>query len=246
MNLVLNARDASPAGSTITVRTEAREVQVERLLAFGSISPGSYVSISVEDSGVGIAPQVLAHIFDPFFSTKGAGEHSGLGLSMVAGFVQQSGGGIEVQSEVGLGTTMTIHLPMVLSSTATSRAASTEPVVLLLEDDAMVRAGIAGLLRWLGFAVREAATESEALALFPGRGAAVALITDVILSGSKSGIDVARVLRGRDPSLPVLFVSGYSEQLLDGEPALFGKVGMLGKPFSRDKLREELDKLLRG
>lgn len=246
MNLVLNARDASPAGSTITVRTQAREVQVERPLSFGSLCPGSYVSISVEDTGSGIAPHVLEHIFEPFFSTKGAGEHSGLGLSMVSGFVQQSGGGIEVSSEAGRGTIMTIHLPRIMTPTTAPRLAASERIVLLLEDDSLVREGIARLLRGLGFVVREAATESEALALFPGPGAAAALITDVVLAESRSGLDVARVLRQRDPSLAVLFVSGYCETMAGGQPMLTGKVGTLEKPFTREQLKAELERLLPG
>jgi two-component system cell cycle sensor histidine kinase/response regulator CckA len=252
VNLVLNARDAMPHGGTVTISTgsmERYESSAEQL----DVHPGQYVRLSVEDTGTGLEPQTQAHMFEPFFTTKRLGEGTGLGLSTVFGIVQQSGGHIGVESELGHGTTFHIYFPRVSAIALpvsrnpppSSAPAGTE-TTLVVEDEDSVRSLIAGVLRELGYTVVEAKNGVEALELHARHPSPIAfMITDVVMPGL-TGPALAQRLAPLAPQMKVLFISGYAADTLLRRGALEDGVAFLQKPFTPDvlaiKAREILDR----
>jgi CheY-like chemotaxis protein len=252
LNLVVNARDAMPDGGRVTIRTAAAEVTPAEAQAHPDARPGPHVVLSVADTGCGMADEVKAHIFEPFFTTKGPGKGTGLGLATVYGIVKQSGGHIRVESAPGRGSEFAVYLPRVdppedararePGSRETRRGTET---VLLAEDEDGVR-GFAGLaLRAAGYTVLEAADGREALRVadrYPDR--IDLLVTDMVMP-HLGGSGVARELTGRNPSLRVLFLSGYTEDAVVRDGALAAGSGFLQKPFTAAgltrKVREVLD-----
>ena len=215
LNLALNGRDAMPRGGELIVETANAELDQADV---ADLAPGRYVAISVTDSGGGMTPEIKAKAIEPFFTTKGAGGGTGLGLSMVYGFARQSGGGLRIESEPGLGTTVTIYLPQSDEAREPSQAPS-RPArevrgegqsILVVEDDPRVRLVTARRLRELGYAVAEAAGSQEALDLLDRRAFDL-LLTDVLMPGGLSGPDLARQVLRRHPGLNVLFASGYAD-----------------------------------
>ncbi|MCC6900407.1 MAG: response regulator [Polyangiaceae bacterium] len=226
VNLVKNARDALPHGGRIAV--------VLRRAAQG-------IELSVSDSGTGIAPDVLPHIFEPFFSTKAADQGTGLGLACTYGIVRQLGGTITVESEPGRGTTFRVRLPAASNEPATDGARDTEPpppssvtTVLVLEDDAAQRSLASVLLRRSGYRVVTAADGAEAQRVMLAQPVDV-LLADVVLPGS-SGPAVAAELTTRHPALATLYMSGYSEAVLSDHGLAQGSAGFIAKPFTRTAL----------
>ena len=251
LNLSLNAQDAMPGGGTLTI--EASNVVVDRVYAagVGLDRTGDTIMISVADTGTGMPKEVMARAFEPFFTTKALGKGTGLGLSMVCGFVRQSGGQVLIDSEPGQGTVVRIYLPRalppapVVPALARAGVAGGSESILLVEDNDLVRAHTETMLRGLGYQVAAVSDGPAAL-----RGLAEGLhpdllLTDVILPGGMTGRDVAEAAQGRVAGLRVLFISGYSGDVLMENGRLPPGVDLLAKPFRRSDLaarvRAQLD-----
>jgi CheY-like chemotaxis protein len=217
-----------------------------RSQATGDLPAGTYVSISVQDNGAGMDETTMARVFEPFFSTKPVGKGTGLGLSQVYGFVRQSGGTVSVDSAPGRGTTVSLLLPASRTGAAADQAAPDPPVrrtaplnVLLVEDDADVAALAQVMLTELGHAVTLAEDPKAALALARKDPRFTLLLTDVVMPGGKTGVDLAREVTGLRPGLPVLLSSGYTgEALASAEDAPWP---LLRKPYTLDALARAID-----
>jgi PAS domain S-box-containing protein len=231
VNLALNARDAMPSGGTLRIATS--EVEVAAPLAREhAVTPGRYAVLSVSDTGVGMDATTRERIFEPFFTTKPHGQGSGLGLASVYGTVSQSGGFVRVRTAPGEGTTFDIHLPCPTDPAAAGSGSAARPTILLAEDEEVVRALTAEVLDRAGFDVVAAADGAEALRLYGEIGEGIsALVTDLVMP-TVGGRELAGEVRRRDPSLPIVFMSGYSDDPLDPEADLADDVAFLQKPFS--------------
>jgi CheY-like chemotaxis protein len=232
INLAINARDAMPDGGTLAIETGVA---------------GEHVRLAVSDTGTGIAAEVLEHIFEPFYTTKDVGLGTGLGLATVHGIVTQSGGRVEVASDLGLGSTFTVLLPAASSEhtdepveqRAQPRLGGTE-TLLLCEDEDAVRQLVELVLRGAGYTVHSAATPQEALALADRHGDAIAaLVTDIVMPGM-SGLELAERLS----PLRALFLSGYSAEAADRAGGLPPGSAFLEKPFDHGALLAEVRELL--
>ena len=242
LNLCINARDAMPDGGRILIET--RNVSFDTASARErDLPPGPYVALSVTDSGTGISSDVLERVFDPFFTTKPLGQGTGLGLSMIHGFVHQSGGEIGITSEVGHGTTIVLHLPRHLGVVKAETidlavqgpvAAGTE-TVLVVDDEATVRMLVVEALEELGHRVIEATNGSEGLRALETNQAIDLLVTDVGMPGlnGRQLADAARLLR---PDLRILFITGYAEHAVFDNGQLEPGMRILTKPFAMDAL----------
>ena len=250
LNLAINARDAMAGSGRLTVSTANVGLEEGGL---GELGPGSYVRISVADTGAGMAAEVVERAFDPFFTTKPVGEGTGLGLSMIYGFARQSGGLAVIDSEVGVGTTVSVYLPRRLgacveaspcaaASAAQARAQPGE-TVLVVDDDEAVRELLVTVLEELGYVVLQAADGPGALALLAGEDRVDLLIADLGLPGL-GGRQVAQAARAERPGLSVLFITGYAEDA----PQATTEAGtaLIGKPFGLEvvaaRVREMLDR----
>jgi PAS domain S-box-containing protein len=243
VNLALNARDAMPQGGTI--RLGARHAPIGATGAEPEVPAGDFVRISVSDTGRGMAAETLERATEPFFTTKGAGRGSGLGLSMVYGFVRQSGGGLRIESAPGSGTRVILYLPtardrpQALPAAAAPHASGRGESVLVVEDDADVRGIACAFLRSAGFRVVAAADAAQALALLDGGEPVDLLFTDLMLGPGMDGHALAREARLRRPQLAVLLASG--DEARAGIPTGFS---LLRKPYLRDRLTAEVRRLL--
>jgi PAS domain S-box-containing protein len=253
VNLCVNARDAMPSGGELTIRTRRKEV-VDRS---SGADPGTYAAISVTDTGHGMDPATQTRIFEPFFTTKAIGKGTGLGLSLVYGFVRQSGGFIEVHSELGRGATFEIFLPAISGSEATKSKAAIRNLpmprgsetILLVEDEASVRTLAARVLRGCGYSVFEATDGYDALRVAEGLYDGIDLVlTDVVMPGGMGGRKVAECVLASHPDAKVLYVSGYTDDALVRHGVKEDSISFLQKPFSPDslarKVREVLDQPL--
>jgi signal transduction histidine kinase/ActR/RegA family two-component response regulator len=254
LNLAVNARDAMPQGGTLTLQTLNTTLDEVYTRQYPDVTPGRYVRLDVSDTGTGIAPEVLAHMFEPFFTTKGVGKGTGLGLATVMGIIKQAGGHVTVYSEVGVGSTFKVYLPVCIESETTDdEAKPARPmrsiggeVVLLVEDEEGVRRLARRTLEEWGYTVLEAATPAEALRLgaeYPGD--IHLLLTDVIMP-EMSGPAVAEVLRRAFPALPVLYISGYTDDAIAHHGVLEPGVAFLGKPFTAAELTARVRAALDG
>ena len=236
VNLALNARDAMPDGGVISIRAEQRPTALASAKA-----AGDYVVFSVDDTGRGMTPDVLSRAFEPFFTTKAIGRGSGLGLSMVYGFVTQSGGRLDIDSEPGRGTRVALFLPVAAAGDATAPADVAVPElhgteeVLVVEDEPEVRHVAAAFLRALGYRVVAVGTAAEALEQLARHEGFALLFTDVMLGGGMNGIELAHAARSLRPGLAVLLASGYDEPALPGNAAP-GAFALLRKPYRREQL----------
>ena len=251
LNLALNARAAMPGGGTLTIRAENRELADGPAAAEGAMAPGRFVEIAISDTGIGMTPEVLERAFEPFFTTKDIGEGSGLGLSMVYGFVQQSGGRIEMESRPGKGTTIRLllqaaetHAP---TESATQPVAVVEPrggTILIVEDDPDVRAATTMMLDSLGYGVVEADDAVAALAILDAQEGIDLLFTDVMMPRGMNGFELADTAARRAPGLRVLLTSGYPEAELRKTGVDDQRFRLLTKPYSRETLTETLNTIL--
>ncbi len=250
LNLAINAREAMPEGGEFTIH--AANVRVDASMAADSdLAPGAYVVIDVTDTGRGIPPEILGQVFEPFFTTKDIGEGSGLGLSMVQGFVRQSGGHVRIASEVGKGTSVKLYLPREAEQAKSEPAAnppapaqSVEPRarIVVVEDDPAILSFVVESLTRLGYRVEAAADGRAALDLLDRLGDARLLFCDVVLPGGMDGFEVAAEARRRWPHLAVLLTSGYPER--NQERAAKSDFPLLFKPYRRAALTERVAELL--
>jgi CheY-like chemotaxis protein len=255
LNLCVNARDAMGESGTLTISTSVVDLAPGERFHGEAVAPGRYACIAVRDTGVGMDAETLERVFDPFFTTKPAGKGSGLGLSMVYGFVKQSKGYVTIESERGVGTTVSLLLPelgeapLVAEGPPVAKTEGAEPRgrgerILIVEDEPNVRRLAVMLCEGLGYGVDEAGSAPEALALLPKLSSLKLLLTDIVLAGGMRGDELAlEVLRLR-PEVKVLFMSGYTESGI-GEPWQSRGYALLHKPFRLAELarmlRDELD-----
>lgn len=243
LNLCLNARDAMPGGGRLTIETANAHLDVDYARKEGDLVPGQYVLIAVSDTGTGIDTKTLERVFEPFFTTKDVGKGSGLGLSMVYGFVKQSAGHVRIYSEPGLGTTIKLYLPrahepepQIMDERPASAAQPGREHILLVEDDELVRDHVAMLLKTLGYQVSVAANGADALETLQCLGTVDLLFTDVVMPGSMTGRQLADTVRQTHPHMPVLFSSGYTENAIVHHGRLDPGVYLLQKPYRRQEL----------
>jgi len=253
LNLAVNARDAMPAGGSLTIETANATLDEDYAQQNVEVRPGEYVMVAVSDSGTGMTPEVLERAFDPYFTTKPVGKGTGLGLSMVFGFVKQSGGHIKAYSEVGHGTTVRLYLPRSAQSQEDARSLrntadavpSGSETILVVEDDPLVRAHVGGQLRSLGYGVIEVADGAAALVVLSNDRHVDLLLTDMVMPGGMNGRDLAERARRRRPGVRILFMSGYADSALSHRDQLAWREHLLNKPFRRQdlaaKVREALD-----
>ncbi|MDB5507948.1 MAG: putative sensor histidine kinase with and Response regulator receiver domain [Hyphomicrobiales bacterium] len=245
LNLAVNARDAMPEGGTLRVRGEnAPDVQDEDLA-------GDFVRIAVSDNGSGMSAEIIARVFEPFFTTKGIGKGSGLGLAQIYGFAKESGGGVRISSEVGVGTTVSVLLPRTRrvplaadlvsdDSARIHRSARTSPeaTVLLVEDDDEVAALVGEMIEQLGYDVTRVATGAAALgAMANGRDIDV-VFSDILMPGEMSGADLAREIRRRRPDMPIVLTTGYDGEARVATDQL--RLPVLRKPYRLEALARVL------
>ncbi len=250
MNLALNARDAMPRGGNITIETANVRFDDDAADTGMEICPGRYVMLAISDTGTGIAPEIRPHIFEPFFTTKAVGRGTGLGLAVVHGIVKQSGGHIAISSEMGVGTTFNIYLPVVEEQPARPDTDALKPpngheTILLAEDEASVRQLSAVALQRFGYNVLKAASGQEALDLLKTSGRKIDLLLTDLVMPEMSGRELAEAVLGRFPGIKVLYLSGYTDDAVVRHGILQSDVAFLQKPFTpivlARKVREVLD-----
>lgn len=251
LNLVVNARDAMPEGGKLTIETANASLDDDYARQLLDIEAGQYVMISVCDTGVGMSPDTLSQVFEPFFTTKDVGKGSGLGLSMVYGFVRQSGGHVRVYSEPGEGTCVRMYFPRVhTGAVVDSNLVRPDTVeggrehVLVVEDDTMVRDHLVSLLRGLGYRVTAASQARQALQKLRTDPTIDLLFTDIVMPGGMNGRELADIALAERPGLKVLFMSGYTENAVVHHGRLDAGVQLLSKPYRRQALAAKLRKVL--
>ena len=252
LNLCINARDAMPGGGRITIEPANKWLD-ERAARQHDMEQGQYLSLCVTDTGTGMTPEVIARAFDPFFTTKPMGEGTGLGLSMIYGFANQSGGQVRIYSEVGQGTTVCVYLPRHRGDTVEdgASAAVQEPpraqqgeTVLVVDDEPTVRMLVADVLQELGYTAIEAADSPGGLKILQSDARIDLLVTDVGLPGGMNGrqmADAARVVR---PGLKVLFITGYAENAVLGNGQLGPGMQVMTKPFPVETMAARIREMI--
>ncbi len=251
MNLAVNSRDAMPAGGHLNIATANLEVEGPDPTLPPSIKPGSYVTLAVSDTGVGMDPAVQAHLFEPFFTTKETGKGTGLGLSMAYGIVKRNNGEIWFRSEPGQGTTFMIYLPRTEARAGTpgapppkSRSTGAAATILLVEDDEAVRKLTAEILKSAGHVVVEAGNAADALAIATQSGRRFDLLLTDLIMPHTSGRELAEQLAGRSPNLPVIFMTGYAGDSIPEIGGTHPGKAVLEKPFAADVLLQTIRAVL--
>jgi CheY-like chemotaxis protein len=250
LNLAINARDAMEGRGKLTVEAANAFLDDSTVLDRAEARRGQYVMVAVSDTGCGIHPEILEKVFDPFFSTKPAGQGTGLGLSMVHGFVKQSGGHIKIYSELGRGSTVRIYLPrsqededaeLELGSGAVIGGSET---ILLVEDDENVRATPAEMLSELGYGVLRAKDVDSALVIVESGAAIDLLFTDTVMPGALQATELARKAQEKIPGIAVLFTTGYAQNAALHGARLPRGTNLIAKPYARDQLALKLRQIL--
>ncbi len=259
LNLCINARDAMPEGGRIIIETANIWID-ERTAREWDMDAGAYVTLHVSDSGTGMAPDVLSRAFDPFFTTKPMGRGTGLGLSMIYGFVRQSRGQVRIDTQIGVGTSICLYLPRLdqvdvaqedaIGEDASQALAHPEPAatatILVVDDDATVRMLAVEVASELGHRVLEAEDGPQALSILSGRSDIDLLITDVGLPGGLNGRQVADAALRLIPRLEILFITGYAEKAAIGDDQLAPNMALMTKPFAMDALAARIGAILSG
>ena len=253
VNLAVNARDAMPDGGILTIESSNTEIDEDYANQNFGVAPGPYVLLAVTDNGTGMSQDIMDRVLEPFFTTKAAGQGSGLGLSMVFGFVKQSGGHLKIYSEPGLGTTVQLFIPKAqteeqhweaaTSSNVLPRSIAGE-VVLVLEDDAMVRKFAIRVLTELGYCTMQAADGPEALSILRESGRIDLLLTDIGLPKGMNGPAVAREAQSQRPDLKFLYMSGYAKDAIVNNGLLDDGLPLLTKPFPKAELARKIREIL--
>jgi PAS domain S-box-containing protein len=251
LNLAINARDAMPDGGQLTILGRNVHLSDRELTDSDRAEAGDYVEISVTDTGTGMSPEILAKVFDPFFTTKPLGEGTGLGLSMIYGFIQQSRGHVVIDSEEGRGTTIRLFLPRHIGALEEAVVADdisaptgTGETVLVIEDDPAVRLLVMQVLEELGYQAIETADGRQAVPILQSSRHLDLLISDVGLPGL-NGRQLAEIAREQRPGLPILFMTGYARQAADQAEFLDGGMEMISKPFAIEQLGRRIGEILR-
>jgi PAS domain S-box-containing protein len=252
LNLAINARDAMPAGGRLTIELSNTMLDDTYVSVAHEVPPGQYVQLAITDTGTGMTPEVRERAVEPFFTTKGEGHGTGLGLSMAFGFVKQSGGHFRIYSEVGHGTTIKAYFPRALAA----EEALPEPVtgdvrggtetILVVEDDPSVQATVVGLLTDLGYHVLKADNGDTALAVLRAGVRCDLLFTDVVMPGKIKSTELARQAKGLLPNLQVLYTSGYTQNAIIHGGRLDPGVELLSKPYRREQLAAKVRQMLGG
>ena len=254
LNLAVNARDAMPLGGRMTIETANASLDEAYAAAHAEVTAGQYVMLAVTDTGTGMTPEVIEKVFEPFFTTKPLGQGTGLGLSMVYGFVKQSGGHVAIYSEPGQGSTLKVYLPRFVrpetqpaseSAPATpSHSHGSGETILVVEDDEGVRRSSVEALRDIGYQVLEAGDAMEGVRLIVDRGGIDLLFTDVGLPGGVNGRALADAARSAQPGLRVLFTTGYTRNAILHSGVLDHDVHFIAKPFNLTALAEKIREVL--
>ncbi len=254
LNLCINARDAMPNGGRITIETNNSWIDV-RAAGQRDMQPGQYVAICVSDTGSGMTPDVIAHAFDPFYTTKPTGQGTGLGLSMVYGFTKQSAGQVRIYSELGEGTSVHLYLPRhpgeveddeIEPQLQHAPKAGADETVLVVDDEPSVRMLVAEVLNDLGYSAIEAADGAAGLKILRSDVRIDLLITDVGLPGGLNGRQMVDAARTNRPDLRVLFITGYAENAAIGNGHLERGMHVLTKPFAMDMLATRIRSIIAG
>jgi PAS domain S-box-containing protein len=258
LNLAVNARDAMPKGGHLVFETANASLDENYAAQNAEVAPGDYAVLTVTDSGTGMPQEVIERAFEPFYTTKDVGCGTGLGLSMVYGFVKQSGGHLKIYSELGHGTAIKLYLPRavdVSGATESKRAARAElrsrqrETILVVEDDPAVRTVAVMHLEALGYQVLAAEDGAAALRVLQASDAVDLLFTDLIMPNGMNGQELVRKARQQHPTLKALFTSGYSEQFIKARDSVDQDVPLIGKPYRRqalaEKIRSALDRAMR-
>jgi CheY-like chemotaxis protein len=248
LNLCINARDAMPVGGRLIIETANKWLD-DRAARLRDLAPGQFVSLCVSDNGTGMSEEVIRRAFDPFFTTKPIGQGTGLGLSMIYGFAQQSGGQVRIYSELGQGTMVCIYLPRHYGSaedvagtdTATPplRAEQGE-TVLIVDDESTVRMLVADVLEEFGYHAIEASDSASGLRIMQSDVRIDLLVTDVGLPGGMNGRQMADAARVTRPDLKVLFITGYAENAVISHGHLEPGMHLLSKPFTVEMLASRI------
>jgi PAS domain S-box-containing protein len=254
LNLVINARDAMAEGGVLTIETANATLDRGAALAQDAAVPGDYVVVSVTDTGTGMAPEIVEKAIQPFFTTKDVGHGSGLGLSMVYGFVKQSGGHLDISSSAGQGTAVRLYLPKAETYAREGEAQAPAPAatdgsgerILVVEDKADVRRLATRILTRLGYEVLEAADGKSALESLAAGPKVDLLFTDVVLPGRISGADLAKEAQARHPELKVLYTSGYANNAALEYGSSRDEVRFIKKPFAKEGLARMVRRALEG
>ncbi len=243
INLCINARDAMPDGGKLLIETRNVTLDEAYIACNPDAVAGDYAMLSISDTGTGISPEVLAKVFEPFFTTKGVGKGTGLGLSMVYGFIKQSDGHITIDSEVGRGTSFKLYLPRSVG-VQEEKVVCQQPSIpggreriMVVEDNAQVRASVVQQLQYMGYAVSEAPNGTAALTVFETSAQPCDLmLTDVVMPGPLNGKALADEVSRRWPKTKIVFMSGYSEDVITHQGRLDAGVQLLSKPFRKNDL----------
>ena len=250
LNLAINARDAMEGQGKLTIELGNAHLDDAYALGHDEVQAGQYVMLAVSDTGSGMSPEIIEKVFEPFFSTKSEGKGSGLGLSMVYGFVKQSGGHVKIYSEVGEGTTIKLYLPRAMESEDIEVIIDAGPIaggtetVLVVEDDDVVRATVVELLTDLGYSVLKAVDAASALNVVESGVPIDLLFTDVVMPGTLKSPELARKAKERLPDLAVLFTSGYTENSIVHGGKLDAGIDLLSKPYTREALARKFRQVL--
>ncbi len=250
LNLAINARDAMPQGGRLTIETANVQLGEDYAAAHLDCKPGPHVMLAITDSGVGMAPEVKARIFEPFFTTKPAGAGTGLGLAMVFGIVQQSGGCIHVYSEPGHGTSFKIYLPAVaqvqapLADAGVPAGARGTETVLLVEDEEGVRQVALASLARHGYRVLTAINGRDALKVMQAHDGSIDLVLTDVVMPELSGPALTQAAHARWPGVKVLFMSGYTDDAVVRHGLLQGEVAFIQKPFTQAGLARKVRQVL--
>jgi PAS domain S-box-containing protein len=249
LNMAINARDAMPEGGKLLLETRNVVLDAAYAAANPDVMPGPYVMLAVSDTGSGMSKEVQDKVFEPFFTTKEVGKGSGLGMSMVYGFVKQSGGHIRIYSEEGHGTTIKLYLPPARGQTETAVAAAAAPVggsetILVVEDDELVRNFVTTQLQSLGYKTIDAVDGPTALRSVENGVTFDLLFTDVILPNSMTGRQLADEMTKRRPGIKVLYTSGYTDNAIVHQGRLDPGVLLLGKPYRKSQLAKMIRQAL--
>jgi signal transduction histidine kinase/ActR/RegA family two-component response regulator len=254
LNLAVNARDAMPDGGNLTIETANAQLDEAYAAAHADVSAGQYVMLAVTDTGTGMTPEVVSKAFEPFFTTKPLGRGTGLGLSMVYGFVKQSGGHLAIDSDPGLGSSVKVYLPRFIReetkwAPAVHAATDTQPpargaTILVVEDDEGVRRSSVEALREMGYEVLEAGDAMDGVRLIVDRGGIDLLFTDVGLPGGVNGRALADAGRSARPGMRVLFTTGYTRNAILHNGMLDRGVHFIAKPFSLTDLAAKIREVL--